>query len=189
MQKKELIHLHTKTTAEEHGVEGRGEAVKTVQQIIDDFNADLRDLYEDIKAKPKTVTLQINQITHEIWKTEPSLAPYIQDRLRDYKVLDEKGTDYIRGQHNKYVPMHMLSLIGNEVYLDDKQLTGIMEMKINSSGDDLWYGIAELSIKMLVDLDPKKLFHGCNHLIQQSNNRRNISTIFKHFFKNIFLTQ
>ena len=44
-------------------------------------------------------------------------------------------------------------------------------------------------IKMLVDLDPKKLFHGCNHLIQQSNNRRNISTIFKHFFKNIFLTQ
>jgi hypothetical protein len=23
MQKKELIHLHTKTTAEEHGVEGR----------------------------------------------------------------------------------------------------------------------------------------------------------------------
>lgn len=90
MQKKELIHLHAKTTAEEHGVEGRGEAVKTVQQIIDDFNADLRDLYEDIKAKPKTVTLQINQITHEIWKTEPSLAPYIQDRLRDYKVLDEK---------------------------------------------------------------------------------------------------
>ena len=45
--------------------------MKTVQQIIDDFNADLRDLYEDIKAKPQTVTLQINQITHEIWKTEP----------------------------------------------------------------------------------------------------------------------
>ena len=165
--------------------------MKTVQQIIDDFNADLRELYEDIKAKPETVTLQINQITHEIRKTEPSLAPYIQDRLRDYEVLDEKGADYIRKQHNKYVPPHMLSLIGNEVYLDDKPLTGIIEMQINSSGDDLWYGIAELSMKILVDLDPKKLFTGCtcNQLVKQGNNRRNIATIFKQFFKNIFLTQ
>ena len=40
MQKKELINLHAKTTAEEHGVEGKGEAVNTVQKIIDDFNAD-----------------------------------------------------------------------------------------------------------------------------------------------------
>lgn len=128
------------------------------ESLIRNINTCIKQYYEEILEQESDPVISINLLYREIKLDNPELAAYVKRILYDMDLKRKseenhadfepvKIQDFEKGEPNE------LTIIGNRIFIDDKELRLVESYNVASQGEDLKTKLATLSLKMCVDVD------------------------------------
>ena len=128
------------------------------ESLIRNINTCIKQYYEEILEQESDPVVSINLLYREVKQDNPELAAYVKKLLYDMDLKRKseekhidfepvKIPDFEKGEPNE------LTMIGNRIFIDEKELRLVESYNVASQGEDLKTKLATLTLKMCVDVD------------------------------------